>query len=310
MCKLAIIPFVKPGKEANAFKLAAALAPLLTANDSDGFGYMALGNDGVYGERWLSVDDAFKTRDKSSVAPVIEASYLGALVATSGTGYNSFGVKSDRTYAIALHARMATCGVSLDNVHPFVSKDGKSALVHNGVIANHKAWDKTLSSCDSEAILSSYCESNVANDAANIQRVAESLQGWYACAMFAKDNHGTWWLDIFKDDRTPLTAMYVPAIDGLVFVTRIEMLQAALKSLGWKQGALFDVAESILIRHLAITGEVVQVVDIDDLSDIPAARFDAGYPASDYTATVDDDGALDAYDYITTPSYWSNRRAK
>jgi|TARA_B100001971_G_scaffold62751_1_gene57764 glucosamine--fructose-6-phosphate aminotransferase (isomerizing) len=69
--------------------------------------------------------------------------------------------KSFQSYSVISHTRWATNGkISIANTHPFVSSNGKFALVHNGIISNSELLKKQLllhkkfeSQTDSEVIV-------------------------------------------------------------------------------------------------------------------------------------------------------------
>ena len=69
--------------------------------------------------------------------------------------------KSFQSYSVISHTRWATNGkISIANTHPFVSSNGKFALVHNGIISNSELLKKQLllhkkfeSETDSEVIV-------------------------------------------------------------------------------------------------------------------------------------------------------------
>ena len=53
--------------------------------------------------------------------------------------------KSLNSYSAISHTRWATNGkISLENTHPFISSNGKFALVHNGIISNYELLKKKL----------------------------------------------------------------------------------------------------------------------------------------------------------------------
>lgn len=254
MCKIAVIPFIPEGKEGQATLLAKALTPYLTGFDQDGFGYMALGRDGLFGERWLDPEDAWKSGADSKMQRYASFLENGAMV------YNAFGEPSERIYGMALHARMATCGVDLHNVHPFVSKEGDLGIIHNGVVTNSDEWKLYLSTCDSEAILQQLDKHDVANGFVGIKQALKPVEGWYAVAAFMRDKNGRWYLDLFKEHRANLYACYVKEIDATVFVTDPEHLKDACEDLKWSCGIPIKVKGCRAIRTDATTGQVLQMV--------------------------------------------------
>src|SRR5690606_14634206 len=149
--------------------------------------------------------------------------------------------------------------ISLSNVHPFVSGDGKTALIHNGVITNHDLLTKKFSTCDSEVILHEYDDCSVKDEISKIQQVADNLWGWYACAVISQNSDGKWLLDIFKEMQANVTVTYVHQLDSVVFCTDGEMIKEACKRLKWQYSTILDVEPDVIIRHDAMTGEVLQV---------------------------------------------------
>lgn len=256
MCKLLIIPKVTKRTQTSARKFAEAITPYLSQYDQDGVGYMALGEHGLFGERWLNPEDAFEARGASKLDSAILGRY-GAVLEASPT-YNSFGEVSDTFTCFALHTRMATSEYGLHNTHPFVSDD--TALIHNGVIQNPAKHKMQMSTCDSEVILTDYTSHNVANRIDNIELVSQGLEGYFACAVISKDTENRWILDVFKDDRANLSAVYVPKLKTVVFVTDPQHVIDACADLNWTVGSVFKFTDNTLVRHDAVSGKVIEYV--------------------------------------------------
>lgn len=116
--------------------------------------------------------------------------------------------------ALIIHGRTATCGVSLENTHPFI--DGRTALVHNGVVSS-EVWDNVDSSCDSELLLRAY-------NHGGITAVESGIQGYYAFAHLSTSK-GKVHLHVARDNKASL---YTGKIGGAwCFATRDTQLQAA-----------------------------------------------------------------------------------
>jgi hypothetical protein len=313
MCKIAVIPHIPEGNETHALELIEALRPHMTERDADGFGYMSVGDQGLYVERWLDVDQAFESRESTvkgldSVRSLLDAQKQ----------YSSHGKRSARIYSIAAHARMATCGVSLDNVHPFVTHDGTLALIHNGVISNVRDFRFDLSTCDSEAILQSLESAKVPLDFTRLQTAVDMLEGWYAVAAYSLGPNG-WQLDLFKDARSSLYCAYVKEVGGPVFTTLPEHLEAACLDLGFTCSGMTEVKPCVAARFDITTGAIVAeskiVPRVPPVASVRVAEFNTLDPApsyredAEYSHLSDDDGPLDSYSYMTDP-YGMDRRRK
>ncbi len=115
--------------------------------------------------------------------------------------------------AVIIHGRTATCGVNVENTHPFVIDN--FALIHNGVVESKKYVNK-ISTCDSELILRAFMDGG-------IKAVAEHIEGWYACLIIEKLPDGRHFLHVFKDTWTSL---YVGSLDGeFIFATTMELIE-------------------------------------------------------------------------------------
>ncbi len=260
MCKIAMMSGIKPTKIKQAWELAKALAPYMSKNDDDGFGYAAITKKGdVFVERWLDNDQAFRFKANNKADKELKHS-IGKALETYEHGYSSEGsVNRSEATAIILHSRMATCTKGLKNVHPFVVND--QALIHNGVISNHEQVLKTydtnntrLSTCDSEAIAFTYAANDVLNNPSAIRQVGEDLRGYYACAVLGKDAKGIPYMDVFKSTSASLYAAHVPQIGGIVYCTSIDILKAAVKDCGFIYYQPYKIKSELLIRHNAVTG--------------------------------------------------------
>lgn len=273
MCKIMCIAGVDKSKVKNLQKFMAAMVAPLTASDPHGFGYAAISaSTGLYGERWLSPADAFKTRKDVSPNDAPLLAHLGAVLEPAIT-YNSFGTASgEDIQAVLLHGRYATCDVSIANTHPFVR--GTTALIHNGVISNSYQLKKITSTCDSEVILNEYVESNVSVNADNIQDVAYSLEGYYACGVLARGASGHWIMDVFRDDKAELYCTFVKELGTTVFCTSDSILRAIWRLTGFTTGTVFKVRDNKLIRLDVETGKCFMQIDFE-------STFETNSPGQD-----------------------------
>lgn len=290
MCKLIVLAGITKETRKAAWDFIGTITPIMSAGDRDGFGYAAIAGDGsLYGERWLNNADAWTHRDRlSKFDQDIVDKYDGML--SKDEVYNSFGsLQFDAMTSITLHARMATSGKSFINTHPFV--DGHTSVIHNGVLAVHNRGELKQSSCDSEQILTKYLKHKVNFTPANIQKVANELDGYYACGMFSQDKQGTVILDVFKDSRAVLSGVFVKELNTVVFATALSHVYQACKQLNFTIESNYDVMEGNLLRLDAITGDVMQVIPFDDTykgkksksSSFGATRgTHSGYPKSQY----------------------------
>ena len=312
MCKLAIIPFIPKGAENKVFKLSHELTKLMCANDQDGFGYMALGDKGLFGERWLDPKHAWEVPSLHN-----NLSQYALCLDTPGTGsYNKFGDKTNRLYSIALHARMSTCDVSLDNVHPFINESGRIGIVHNGVITNANQYKPRLSTCDSESILHQYEKHSVSNNFDSLQNAVDGLDGWFDVAAYTRNVNNVWHLDIFKESKANLFMCNVDDI-GPIFITAPHHLINACAKLKMKHSPLIKVSNNVAIRHDAMTGKVIDIMDIipSNTKITPYNKNDWSYPPSSYREgdqdnpekfiddelDESDDDMLDVVDFMRNP---------
>lgn len=304
MCKIAIIPKIESGSEELAQELLIALTGPMTERDSDGYGYIALGDAGIFGERWLNVDQAWCERESTPK----ELNQFASILESSEVTHSEFGTRTKRIYSIAAHARMATCGIALENVHPFVNESESIGLIHNGVIQNAHEFKLRLSTCDSESILHAYEKHDVAESFKKIQVAVKELQGWYAVALYSKNSKGAWSLDIFKEERANLHCAYVDGI-GAIFVTNPDHLRDACDALKLRITGMTAVVPNFAIRLDGLTGDTVHELRIKPA--VPAtlagakvsnyswmdADLDAPSYRDDYTGqTTNDDGPLDCVD--------------
>lgn len=253
MCKNLMISGITEETHANALKFIEAALPGMTKHDGDGVGYAAsrLDNGELFGERWLNTKEAFKRRTPLTERDNALLEHLGLAVDVEAS-YNSFG-EAGVFSSILFHARFATCGVNLDNVHPFVRDD--TALIHNGVIKNAHAFKRTLSTCDSEAILSSYLSNGVDQNVDMIADTGNELEGYYACGVLARNREGVRVMDIFKNDGANLCVAWVKQLDAWVYCTSADIIKAAARKCRFEISAPHAIKSGWLIRLNASTGE-------------------------------------------------------
>jgi hypothetical protein len=243
--------------------------PYMTKNDSDGLGYVALDDNGIFGERWLNVDTAFKSRRRYTKNQENLNKFFKSAVSGAFENYTSFGkVNLSKSKTILFHTRYATNAKNMTNTHPFVIDD--TALIHNGVILNDKdimEFHENISTCDSEAILQEYIANEVSKNADDIQMVADMLDGWYACGVLTKDKDGNHIVDIFKCQNSSLYVGFVPELECFVFCTEIGILEQTAKDMRMTVAAYDEILGGKLIRMNAITGERLEIIDFKPEAD-------------------------------------------
>lgn len=264
MCKVAMFSGIKASKIQEAWQLSKALAPHMSVNDDDGFGYAAITKDGtVFGERWLDPSQAFSYReDNKRDKELVES--LGDALEPLSSDYSQVGNPTKtlrgKAVSIILHARFATCEKGLRNVHPFFYKG--AALIHNGVISNEKQlmlkYDREntrLTTCDSESLVYSYVENNIKAEPNGIQTLGSETGGYYACAVLTKGPDGAPIMDVFKSASAPLYGTYVPQLGCFVYCTSQDILKDALRECGFTWYRFYKINPGNLIRHNAVTGK-------------------------------------------------------
>lgn len=211
MCKLFAIVEIENQKNAELF--AKRAVPIVTETDNHGLGIMRLGERGVHIQRWLEPPKIVRRKESKALAKYYEALKHQK---------NEAGNKSVRLDAIAIHGRFATCARTLTNVHPFY-RDG-AALMHNGIISNADKFERTLSTCDSEALLSQYLHCNVKKNPLNLTTALDGVAGYYAAIVF-NDNGA---IDVWRDESATLFMAHVRNV-GVVIATTSEIIVKTAK---------------------------------------------------------------------------------
>lgn len=208
MCKLMAILEIENRVAAESFGRKAVR--YMTENDNDGLGIMRLGENGTHIQRWVEV-------------PMIpsQRTTLDRFRNVLERNENQEGRRSHDLYALAIHSRLATCGVNIENTHPFYRNN--TALMHNGVIRNHQEFPKYLSSCDSEALLTQYIDGNVRRHPKLLTDALRDIQGYFACIVF--NDNGV--IDIWRDDSATLYMAHVRGVGVVVCTTQEIIMQTA-----------------------------------------------------------------------------------
>lgn len=211
MCKLLAIVEIESQKKAEEF--ARRSIPFVTKTDNHGLGIMRLGENGVHIQRWLEPPTIVRQKESKALRK-----YDKALRHQK----NETGTPSRELYAIGVHGRFATCARTLENVHPFVK--GGTALMHNGIITNAHEFEQTVSTCDSEALLSQYVKHGVKDDGNKLTAALDGVRGYQAAIAFS-DNGA---IDIWRDGVASLHIAHVRGV-GVVLATTAEIITATAK---------------------------------------------------------------------------------
>lgn len=222
MCKILAVADMSKVKDIK--KLVNVAAKHIMETDDDGFGWAALGEQGVFGERTSNNFHyyRFESRREKVKLPIIKETY------------NKFGVKSTLVGGGMFHGRTSTNSRALINVHPLIKNDW--TLIHNGVVNNQGPKYEMETSNDTEHLI--HYMSTI-----GINAVEEHLTGYYAFA--AIDPHGQ--LHIVRDSTASLHVAYVSTIESYVFGTTIDLIESVCKEMKWKCGQVDMLLEN---QHL------------------------------------------------------------
>jgi hypothetical protein len=258
MCKQAILPSIPEHTDPKAvWKFAVALQPRLNNGNPHSFGLAAVGPDnnlGVY--KWARPKDAFRVPD----APTGPLARYKAALDCADTHYGQSGARllGKQVCAMLLHARYATSAQGLTNGHPHMdtSRADKATicLVHNGVVRSNLPL--THSQCDSEYLVSAYCEASADVTPSAVQDAIEHIQGYFAYGALVHDGNA-WTCDIVRDDRAKLAACYVKELGAVVFTTDADDVRGVCKQLRWKAPDVAPMADWQHLRISVATGDVL-----------------------------------------------------
>jgi glucosamine 6-phosphate synthetase-like amidotransferase/phosphosugar isomerase protein len=253
MCKIMGMPGVKPELIEQAWSFVVASRPYMTKADDDGYGYAAFTKAGnLIAEKWLDTNTAYNYPEKD----LMLKERLGEVLTedVKEPVYDSFGELETEVSCIITHSRLATCDVSLKNVHPFIKNN--IALIHNGIIRNHDKFPKEVSSCDSEAILQLYTKEQVNLFPQNIDNITKQLQGYYGCMILAEDSTGRKIMDVIKHQAN-LYLTWVNELETFVICTSDDIIKKTCVDMDYSHEKIFTIAPNTFVRFDAITGEVL-----------------------------------------------------
>jgi len=223
MCKIFVLTNTNKLTTKQLENLIEKVSIPVTDNMSDGFGLAYSTENSFYAERWVSPND-FLMR-KATVGPNDDALMLPPLM-------DAFGEKTKASGGLLMHGRQSTNNVSLENTHPFIND--RYALIHNGVVHNEGDAVLRLTDNDTEFLLIKYSQGGM-------ERVSESLSGYYACGMLDAENGNT---IIFRDATARLYVAWFEKFETYVFATTKSIIIAAANSLGVKKFNVREAAEN------------------------------------------------------------------
>lgn len=270
MCKVFMTAGVKKQNVDKMWKFIKAHSKYMSMGNRDGIGYAAINATGeLFGERWLSNDQAFKV-PTSIDSRIIDVFGQAIESKEEKIDYTSFGnIDRNDFVAFTMHTRYATSPKGMMNVHPFV--DEGVSIIHNGVIRNDNEFHIKLSTCDSEAVLRAYINEKVADDANNIQYLADSLKGYYSVGALTNTSEGPI-LDIFKYNASQ-HVVFIEELETWVLATSENDIKDTCKELGYTMGQVFTILNEKFIRVNAITGKEIIVLGFQ-------GNADTGYSSS------------------------------
>lgn len=253
MCRIILFSGITDSTREIASRLAKKVTPEMTAQNRDGFGFAAMDlRGGLSTGRWLSPKAAWAENPERSPELREAVRNFGDMLCAEESAFSGRGLAALENFStLVLHARAATSEKTLSGVHPHISLDGKTALVHNGVVGTENLR-LLRSRCDSEGILNEYLMLQIKKHPERIDDLIAKLQGSYACVVLSAGEG----VDIFKNSATSLNAVFVPALKNFVLATEPGNILKAAKCLRLAAGPVYPLAENRLLR-LGLDGKTL-----------------------------------------------------
>lgn len=263
----------------------AILEPMSRQN-SDGMGYTAIRKNGsMFTERWLNNNMGFKGDPTETEDGKVHQAF-GDMVDVKPPSPDEYTLQGDINWSdvttVMMHTRFATCDKGMANVHPFVDNVNETAIVHNGVIRNHKEFDKLNSTCDSETLLTQYMKLGIGKDPTKIIDLVNNLEGYWAVGATSLDSKGKRVIDIFTSNSQPtsgsLTVAYIKELEGYVLCSSSYTINEAISTLRWsKDYTCYDIVPHIFTRFDASTGEKILSTNYEKSMEILEVKNSKGY---------------------------------
>lgn len=194
MCKIVFIPNASKIEDMDKFSRAMAY---VLHDQNDGFGYAALGENGVYGAKTLYPYAFSKFKQPKQNWLKVNTEY--------------FGAPSPKYRSAMFHGRISTNKGGIINTHPMIRDN--SYLIHNGVVDNLGEGYKKTTSNDSEDVLYHYLDGG-------IEKVSNNVMGYYACVVFKEDGTVT----LFKDSIAPMLWAWSDSLNSAVYASTQQVL--------------------------------------------------------------------------------------
>lgn len=172
---------------------------LLLETEPDGFGYAAVGEKGIFGEKTL--DDEFQTMIQT-------AKFFPSWMIRSKS--ESFGSYSKLSGPMILHGRISTNKSGLKNTHPMIRDN--NYMIHNGVITDHGDSYKKATDNDSEDLQYRFLK--------GIKQVEKHITGYYAFANIDSKNQ----LHVCRDRIADLYVTYSESHETYIFATTRSLI--------------------------------------------------------------------------------------
>jgi len=196
-------------------KLIEAMRDLVCkTSDKDGFGFAVSSHQGnLWGD---------KTTTPKTYSPYHKYELTISKLNLTINSRLKFGIPGNKNHALIAHGRYSTNTISIENTHPYVSKE--YALVHNGVVSdvNNRVEHLCETDNDTEVLLHLW-EKN------QIEAIAKNASGYYALAIL--DRQGQ--LHVIRDSIAMLYLSYSRTIDSFIVATTEDILNSLSKEMRW-----------------------------------------------------------------------------
>lgn len=286
MCKLLLMTGITEPLVAKEFMRLIAIP--MSKSNQHGIGYTAVKPDGsMFSERWL-YNPSFMDYSSVMVPEIAKKLEKYAARLPQGSLLTNYEAKGEVDFTdirtVTMHTRWATCGREFQNTHPFIDQD--VSLVHNGVIRNAEYLKlNKISTCDSEAALQSYINTGVKDDTTKAKSWLNILSGSWAFGILSRNSFGNRILDVVKGS----SSLYKMQVEGLgtVYATDKSDVLDVCKEMNLQLiNEPVAVDTNSMFRFDAITGELLETIDVKPLYETTTASNPRGHDYYQYGRTI------------------------